>query len=496
MREKRRLSDVRLAHPSLSVAVLTLALLIAGGSLAPTEEAFGVTVPRLLIDGRSTGPWDPAKATVSGSITPSRGQEIFLLAEDRRTVLGKTTVPDTGNMGTFRIRIPKACFGKSSRKKFFVKSGAVRGVTASPPEGITVQVKVAKKASRKKQAIKTTKSIYTLYAYGKSARLGAKATSGGKLKITSSSASVVSVTAKGVLIPRSAGTAKVKIVQKGTDRYHRASKTVTVKVIKRKLVLPGKNRIERSLLADPSGLGIRIPSGGKVIYRSSKKDVASVDRRGRIYPKKKGKTILTVTVKETKKYRGATKTITLVIRKPTAGEGRAAAVAWAKKIAADDRFTYGGGSIAHSNGCYYCGTNGAKARRARGTRWSDGYNGKSWKRTYCCNPFIHAAYAHGAKDPAMLRSCRKKRAIDMTRSSYRSMGCFRSLGKPDFSELIPGDIFVNSYHVWMYCGGNELVEATSFGGGKKAWSRDSIRVTGGAKRWYRSCRFVMRYTGH
>lgn len=67
----------KLGCPSLTVTVLTLALLIAGGGLAPSEEAFGVTVPRLLVDGRSAGPWDPAKATVSGSITPSRGQEIW-----------------------------------------------------------------------------------------------------------------------------------------------------------------------------------------------------------------------------------------------------------------------------------------------------------------------------------------------------------------------------------------------------------------------------------
>ena len=57
-----------------------------------------------------------------------------------------------------------------------------------------------------------------------------------------------------------------------------------------------------------------------------------------------------------------------------------------------------------------------------------------------------AAYAHGAKVPSMLKACRQMNAIDMNRSSYRKHHCFRYLGKPSFSKLIPGDIFVGAKH--------------------------------------------------
>lgn len=180
----------------------------------------------------------------------------------------------------------------------------------------------------------------------------------------------------------------------------------------------------------------------------------------------------------------------------TAAEGRAAAVAWARQIAADDRFTYGATPYSRHNGCYFCHTNGGKKKRAKKTKWANGYNGKTWSRTYCCNPFVHACYAHGAQHPRMLKACRNMNAIDMGKSSYKKMGCFKNLGKPSFSKLTAGDIFVGSNHVWLYCGGNELAEATSLGGKAKSWSADSIRVTGGAKKRYKKCRFVMRFTGY
>lgn len=276
-----------------------------------------------------------------------------------------------------------------------------------------------------------------------------------------------------------------------------ASRPVRVRIRCEKIIakIPGPEKISKGLLASPFSVGASA-AAGKLTYKSSRPKIASVNSKGIITPKKKGKTVITICRKENAVYKAAVKTVTVTIRKPTAAEGRAAAVAWAKKIAKDNRFTYGGGSIAHHNGCFFCGTNGGKVRRARGTRWAGGYNGRSWKRTYCCNPFVHAAYAHGAKVPSMLKACRQMNAVDMTRSSYYSKGCFKCLGKPSFSKLIAGDIFVSGSHVWLYCGGNKLAEATSFGGGKKAWSKDSIRVTGGARGRYGRCRFVMRYTGY
>lgn len=182
--------------------------------------------------------------------------------------------------------------------------------------------------------------------------------------------------------------------------------------------------------------------------------------------------------------------------KPSAAAGRAAAVAWAKMIAADNSFTYGATPYSRHNGCYFCGTNGGKKRHARGTRWANGYKGKKWNKTYCCNPFVHACYAHGARHPKMLKYCRSKQAIDMEKSSYRRMGCFKCIGKPRFSKLIAGDVFVSGSHVWLYCGKGQMAEATSTGGKKRSWSAASIHVTNKAKAKYRNCRYVMRFTGY
>lgn len=183
-------------------------------------------------------------------------------------------------------------------------------------------------------------------------------------------------------------------------------------------------------------------------------------------------------------------------KKPTAAEGRAAAVAWARMIAADNTFSYGAAPYSHHNGCYFCKTNGGKKKRARKSKWARGYKKQTWDKTYCCNPFVHASYAHGAGHPRMLRYCKKKSAIDMTKGTYRKMGCFKCIGKPDFNKLIAGDVFVSRVHVWIYCGKGQMAEATSLGGGVRSWSSSSIRVTNQARKKYGSCKFVMRFTGY
>ena len=63
-------------------------------------------------------------------------------------------------------------------------------------------------------------------------------------------------------------------------------------------------------------------------------------------------------------------------------------VKWAKWIAGDNRFHYGYGEHAHHNGCYFCGTQGAK--RGHGIVDPD--------FKYCCNPFVGEAWAHGGGD--------------------------------------------------------------------------------------------------
>ena len=117
--------------------------------------------------------------------------------------------------------------------------------------------------------------------------------------------------------------------------------------------------------------------------------------------------------------------------------------------------------------------------------------GKRYRKTYCCNPFVHAAYAHGAQHPKMLAGCRRASGIGMERSSFYQFGCWKCVGKPAYRELQKGDVLVKYNHVAMYIGRGKLVEAS--GGG---WDPGSIAVKKMSNSRYNEFSFVMRYTGY
>lgn len=165
----------------------------------------------------------------------------------------------------------------------------------------------------------------------------------------------------------------------------------------------------------------------------------------------------------------------------------AGAVSWAIKIANDNTFHYGNGTHSHHNGCYFCDTQPASKRR---------YVVK-WEKTYCCNPFVHAAYAHGGKESTMLSMCRRGRSFDW--NGYRNTKLFKHIGHPDKSKLIPGDVLCWDGHVAMYIGNNKAVEAGGYGedDGKylsKKWN-NSIAVTPLDARSYKRFTHVYRYIG-
>lgn len=184
---------------------------------------------------------------------------------------------------------------------------------------------------------------------------------------------------------------------------------------------------------------------------------------------------------------------------------------WAVSIAKDNRFTYGSGQRAHRSGCYFCGTNTGPRKKKKEKKGephivkdSSG-NGHTYEKTYCCNTFITAAYAHGAKDDAILKICRAGNCCGMDPGDWTKSKEFKSMGKCQdvpFEKLQAGDVILSNssrggkyHHVWMYIGGGRYVEAS---GG--TWSADSIAVKGNAKgnynRNYAKFRgtHVMRYT--
>ena len=165
-------------------------------------------------------------------------------------------------------------------------------------------------------------------------------------------------------------------------------------------------------------------------------------------------------------------------------------IKWAKWIAGDNRFHYGytnkaKDANAHHNGCYFCGTNGKQKR-----------NMLDPKFTYCCNPFVGAAWAHGGCVPKALSLCRNTSSWDFGKNSgYAKSSLFTNLGHPAKSSLKPGDVLCKDGHVALYIGNGKLVEAGSGDDNKRnstKWN-NSIRIATLTDARYKGFPRVHRY---
>ena len=162
------------------------------------------------------------------------------------------------------------------------------------------------------------------------------------------------------------------------------------------------------------------------------------------------------------------------------------AVKWATWIAGDNRFHYGHGTHSHHNGCYFCGTQGAKKDMLMP------------KYTYCCNPFIGAAWAHGGCIPAALKQCQNGKSWSFDKGKgYDSLAIFTNLGHPAKSKLKKGDVLCKDGHIAMYIGDGKLVEAAMSDDNKKNSSKwnNSIHVASLTDSRYKGFQRVHRYNG-
>jgi len=157
------------------------------------------------------------------------------------------------------------------------------------------------------------------------------------------------------------------------------------------------------------------------------------------------------------------------------------AVRWARWISGDNDFHYGytdkHGSTdstkwnpnAHHNGCYFCGTNTTKGGRSK-----KGIN--EYDHTYCCNAFVHAAWAHGGCIPTALQLCAKGSSWGFSvNEGYNKSSLFKKLGHPSKSKLKKGDVLCSNTHVALYIGNGKIVQAS---GGD-----DNVK---GSSRWKKS----------
>ena len=149
-------------------------------------------------------------------------------------------------------------------------------------------------------------------------------------------------------------------------------------------------------------------------------------------------------------------------------------ILWAIWIAGNNNFHYGYTSKdkkinAHHNGCYFCGTNGSQKK---GMLMPE--------HTYCCNPFVGAAWAHGGCVPKAIELCNKCSSWDFAKGKgYDKSPLFTNLGHPAKSKLKAGDVLCRDTHVALYIGNGKIAEASHGDDNKKGSTKwnDSIHIT-------------------
>ena len=187
-----------------------------------------------------------------------------------------------------------------------------------------------------------------------------------------------------------------------------------------------------------------------------------------------------------KKYTGDLRELKLI---KTNAEVIADTIRWAVWIAGDNRFHYGYGKEAHHNGCYFCGTE-SRLKKNKGI--------VDYQFTFCCNPFVGAAWAHGGCVPKALELCQNCNSWDFGKGKgYDKSSLFDNLGHPGKSKLKAGDVLCSDKHAALYIGGGKIAEAS--GGddnvkGSKKWN-NSIHIADLTDERYKKFKRVHRFNG-
>lgn len=341
----------------------------------------------------------------------------------------------------------------------------------------------------KKQKLNAEEPVYTA-AYGdKPFELNVRTNArGARINgYRSSDENVVSVTENGKVRIKDIGEAKITVHASATRTHHEAELNIPI-VVERKTpkvkVLNGDLSV--TMLESGKKLEMKSDSKGAYVYKSSDKSIVKVKKDGTIVPVAEGTATILITQKENGRFAKASVETSVEVLPALTSGGIQGAIDWAVSIANDDSFAYGTGRTAHRYGCYFCGTNIKK-------------KGKKYEKTYCCNPFVFAAYAHGSGNSSLLRVCQKGSGGGLSADTWTRYGVFTNVGATrnvSFSQLQPGDVVIKKgRHAWMYLGGNELVEA-----GSEGWGASSISIKSDAPSRYRSYQktegCVIRYTGN
>ena len=165
---------------------------------------------------------------------------------------------------------------------------------------------------------------------------------------------------------------------------------------------------------------------------------------------------------------------------------------WAVRHADDNRFHYGKKPASQHNGCYYC-----KTQKLSGGRSKAGV--LDYEFSYCCNPFVHAAFSHGGNEKTMLEVCKRGSSYSFNLGyGYDASPLFAKLGVPNREYLKKGDVICWSNHVVLYLGGGKIAEAAGGDDNVRNSSKwnNSIRVCTMSDSKYAKAHGVYRYTGN
>lgn len=357
--------------------------------------------------------------------------------------------------------------------------------------GLTVHDRVMLDVAKRQNISADDSRIVTEYK-GKAIKLNAStdSTEGNKLTYVSSDDKVAEVTEKGVVKPKKPGNAVITIKAEKSRSYHPAKKEIQVMVNKKAPNLKvEKTEYTLSTLKRDEVIKVETSVDKAVKFKSQNDNIVEISEDGKLTPKSEGETKIIISSEETNVYGAAETEVKVKVTKPTTSDKAMAAVAWAKEIANDNSFAYGAGKQAHRTGCYFCGTNGRKK--------PEGY-----EKTYCCNPFVFAAYAHGAQIDSVLKVCQRGGSAGMEPDEWEEHGfiCVGTASSVPCKDLLPGDVVLSDssengwfHHVWMVSDNNQYVEASIEG-----WGANTIAVRDGLESNYKKYQshngcYVMRF---
>ena len=166
-------------------------------------------------------------------------------------------------------------------------------------------------AAAKRQSIAIGNEQLSKLAYTpKPVSLEAKAKT--RLVFESSKPKVATVTKKGALRLKKAGTTKIVVQAEATRRYRAARRTISVKVVRAKQLITTPSYKERLLKDGSYKIKTGIADDAAVSFSSSNSAIATVDEKGKVeLGGGIGRTTITIRAARTPRYRAAKKRVTL-----------------------------------------------------------------------------------------------------------------------------------------------------------------------------------------